>query len=323
MIALFQFKDIIPIFDMIFEDAKEIIFYPVSLFRCDRNNDCTDISDEKGCKIVVIDANNYIPENPPKNAKVKVQVKLLKILEIGEVEMKFRTQYTLYQEWLDPRIIFNNLHGDHYLNSLVQDEKQKIWTPTLILDNTDKKIRTTTDDESVIFVKREGNYTLNTMVSIDNTYLFKGEDNPLDMNRVYETEWICDYQMNWFPFDTQQCQMVFSVPKDMNNFVKIVTNGHSYLGPVELTQYFVRDTKMFSELLSEEAQQAIVYEVTLGRRLLGTILTIFVPTVLLNIIGRVFNINLFKFIDQSIRKQFYLRDSNSRTCYKLLQTVFL
>ena len=81
--------------------------------------------------------------------------------------------------------------------------------------------------------------------------------------------------------------MIFALSKDMNSFVEIIPNGHAYLGPVELTQYFVRDTEMFPEMLGEEKQQAIVLEVTLGRRLLGTLLTIFLPTILLNIIGRV------------------------------------
>ena len=109
------------------------------------------------------------------------------------------------------------------------------------------------------------------------------------MNRVYETEWICDYQMNWFPFDTQKCWMTFAVPKDLNELITITANGHAYLGPVELTQYFVRGTDMFTKLLGEDQQQAIVMEVTLGRRLLGTLLTIFLPTVLLNVIGHATN----------------------------------
>ena len=234
----------------------------------------------------MIDPKNYIKENPPENALVKVSVQLLKILEIGEVEMKFRTQYNLFQEWVDPRTKFNNLHKNQYLNSLVDQEKNRIWTPTFILDNTDKKIRTTTDSESVIFVKRQGNFTRNSMEIVDNTYVFEGQANPLIMNRVYETQWICDYEMNWFPFDTQQCKMMFSLTNDMNSFVNLEGNGHSYIGPVELTQYFVRKTDMHLDLLGLEAQQAIVYEVTLGRRLLGTLLTIFLPTVLLNIIGK-------------------------------------
>ena len=246
---------------------------------------------EKGCQIVVIDPNNYMKDKPPKEALVKLRVDLLKVLQIDEVAMLYETQYTVNLEWLDPRITFYNLNDNQGLNTLVELEKEKIWTPKLILDNTKQKTRTKTDSESVVSVKREGNYTQNTLEDVDNVYIFKGLYNPLDMSRVYQTEWICDYEMNWYPFDTQNCRMTFAVTQDMNNFIRLVGNGHTYQGPVELTQYFVRNTQMFPELLKNE-QQAIVLEATLGRRLLGTLLTIFLPTFLLNIIGH--STNYFK-----------------------------
>ena len=262
-----------------------------NICRCDQSTDCDDISDEKGCKIIVVDPKNYMKDKPPKEGVVKIRVELLKILEIGEVAMLYRTQYVLYQEWLDPRIELYNLHENQGLNTLVEDEKQMIWTPTLIFDNTDEKTRTTTDRESIVSVKREGTFTINSIENVDNVYIFQGLYNPLDMNRVYETQWICDYQMNWYPFDTQKCRMTFAVTPDLNDFIRIVGNGHAYLGPVELTQYFVRNTVMFEETLRNN-QQAITLEATLGRRLLGTLLTIFLPTILLNVIGH--STNYFK-----------------------------
>ena len=231
-------------------------------------------------------------DKPPQQAVVKLKVELLKILEIDEVAMLYRTKYTVNQEWLDPRITFYNLHWNQELNNLVEEEKQMIWTPSLIFQNTDENIRTLTDSESTISVKRESNFTQNTISENDNTYIFKGMDNPLEMNRVYETDWICDYEMNWFPFDTQKCRMTFAVTEDMNSFIEVAVNGHTYLGPAELTQYFVRDTKMFPERLINGDQQAIIMEVTLGRRLLANFLTIFLPTVLLNVIGH--STNYFK-----------------------------
>ena len=60
-----------------------------TLYRCDQATDCEDINDEKGCKIVVIDQNNYLKDKPPKEAVLKIKIELLKILEIGEVEMLF------------------------------------------------------------------------------------------------------------------------------------------------------------------------------------------------------------------------------------------
>ena len=157
--------------------------------RCDQTTDCEDISDEKGCKIVIIDENNYLKDKPPKQAVVKIKIELLKILEIGEVEMLFRSQFKLYMEWLDSRVTFYNLHGNQGLNTLVQEEKQKIWTPSMIFDNTDEKVRTRTDTESLISVKREGNFSRNTINNVDNVFIYHGAENPLEMSRVYHIGW--------------------------------------------------------------------------------------------------------------------------------------
>ena len=31
------------------------------------------------------------------------------------------------------------------------------------------------------------------------------------LNRVYDVDWICEYNMAWYPFDTQSCVMTFEV----------------------------------------------------------------------------------------------------------------
>ena len=157
--------------------------------RCDQQVDCEDISDERGCKLVVLDEKNYLKDKPPRNAKVKMRIELMKILEIGEVEMLFRVKFALSMEWFDSRITFHNLHGNQLLNTLIDDEKQRIWTPTMIFVNTDESTRTTTDKKSLISVKREGNLARNTIKSVDNVHVYDGAENPMEMNRVYHTSW--------------------------------------------------------------------------------------------------------------------------------------
>ena len=115
-------------------------------------------------------------DKAPKAAGVKLKVDLLKVLQINEVGMLYETQYSMNLEWLDPRITFYNLHEDQGLNTLMEEEKGKIWTTKLIFDNTKQKTRTTTDSESVISVKREGNYTLNMLDNVDNIYMFHQKD---------------------------------------------------------------------------------------------------------------------------------------------------
>ena len=104
----------------------------------------------------MIDEKNYLKDKPPKKAIVKIRIELLKILEIGEVQMLFRNKFKLYMQWSDSRVTFYNLQENSILNTLVEEEKMKIWTPSLIFDNTDQQVQTSMDKKSLISVKREG-----------------------------------------------------------------------------------------------------------------------------------------------------------------------
>ena len=60
-----------------------------------------------------------------------------------------------------------------------------------------------------------------------------------------------------------------------------------YLGPEELTQYYVKKYTIGETTLENAIGLGV--SITFGRRLLGTILTVYLPTVLLNVIGHATN----------------------------------
>ena len=93
----------------------------------------------------------------------------------------------------------------------------------------------------------------------------KGRENPFVLNRVYDVDWICEYDMAWYPFDTQSCAMTFEVsasalsiklllcfPQTEGNtgeFVELLVSGLEYTGPKDLTQYFIRYNNMAPSVL--------------------------------------------------------------------------
>merc|ERR1719234_1288177 len=81
--------------------------------------------------------------------------------------------------------------------------------------------------------------------------------------------------------------MIFETEGNTGEFVELVISGLEYIGPKELTQYFIKDTKMAFGLNND-----ITVTVVMGRRLLGTVLTTYIPTILLIIIS--YFSNLFK-----------------------------
>jgi hypothetical protein len=115
--------------------------------------------------------------------------------------------------------------------------------------------------------------------------VFKGGKTEVEMSRFYETEFLCLYDMAWYPFDTQTCTLDFSIDVTATAFVRLETGSLDYTGPVELTQYFVRQTVMRN--FTSEDQRGVRVFVVLGRGLLGNILTVYVPTILLNLMGHV------------------------------------
>ena len=93
-----------------------------------------------------------------------------------------------------------------------------------------------------------------------------------------------------YPFDSQTCQMIFHVQGTDQEFVNLIKNNFTYSGPTELMQYFIKKTIMVDQVI--DGIQMVKVEVVLGRRLLSIILTVYFPTLLLNLIG--YSTNFFK-----------------------------
>jgi hypothetical protein len=105
------------------------------------------------------------------------------------------------------------------------------------------------------------------------------------MKRIYNIKWICSFNMQWFPFDTQSCTMEFKPEGNSASTIKLLVDSLNYEGPKDLTQYFIRSKNMILRANDE----SIVVTVRLGRRLIGTILTVFLPTIVMVIMSQATN----------------------------------
>ena len=50
-----------------------------------------------------------------------------------------------------------------------------------------------------------GNYTRSDITVAESAYIFKGEENPILLSRIYDVAFVCLYDMSWYPFDVQVC----------------------------------------------------------------------------------------------------------------------
>ena len=128
---------------------------------------------------------------------------IVSILDIDEISSIFQVQFFLHFSWFDPRLTFHNLKTDTGLNALSPEEKQKIWVPNLVFANTENRLSTLVDEDSILTITRSGNYTLPDTEDVENTHLFAGLENKITLSRFYNIRFLCYYNMQWYPFDVQ------------------------------------------------------------------------------------------------------------------------
>ena len=119
-----------------------------------------------------------------------------------------------------------------------------------------------------------------TYVTKDNMAIFNGSENALSYTRELSIQWKCDYTYHWYPFDSQVCRLDFASIKERTDLhpTQLEHNPDIYLDRYTLSR--IRMCK--STILN---MRATVVEVTLGRPIISTFLTVFVPTILLLIIS--------------------------------------
>ena len=184
-------------------------------------------------KIIVPDSYlNEVPVPPLTDeplAKILLKVEIISVLELIEVDAIMTLQYKLSFKWMDTRISFQNLKGYDFLNTVGSNDARKIWHPKVVFFNNRDMEQTKVwnnkpvggklqnnstfqyDEYSVITINRNGAYKTSTMTEIHNNHIYAGSENELLLARIYTTSFTCDFNMVLYPFDTQECNMIFTL----------------------------------------------------------------------------------------------------------------
>ena len=181
--------------------------------RCDQLTDCRDSSDEKECRLLVLE-DGYNKKVPPittganrtvMKAKVVISIDLLKIVRLEEVNHKIEFKFGIVLAWSEVRATYHNLKLMESLNALTAKEIEQLWVPYVIYDNTDMSEAVQLEDglKTTITVSRDGAFTRSGPEVADEIEMFRGADNRLTMNQTYSKPFQCEYQLHRYPFDTQ------------------------------------------------------------------------------------------------------------------------
>ena len=186
------------------------------------------------------------------------------IQEVGQfIELKFK----MILKWVDARFLFYNLKKNKKFNSLSLSEQQALWNPKFVFWNTKKELRTINDETTFASVNRSGNGKIIDKSVNEDILTYLGAENPISNSRVYSLQFFCDYNMQWYPFDQQTCNIEIIMDGVLDSYADMVAGDILFSGPMELTQYYVVSYDMKKKKMQDK--DVMIVSITLGRRLLG------------------------------------------------------
>ncbi|XP_069974759.1 glutamate-gated chloride channel alpha-like [Penaeus vannamei] len=316
---------------------------------CDRREQCTDMSDELDCS-TVFRPRGYQSTLPPPSGNmssplpVYLNLTLSSFGNVDAVNNRFTVELVVRMIWKDQRLLFKHLRRDRHLNIILPKEAETIWVPTIDFLNAENNQHTNVDQDCKITIKRLGNPLPDDIENFKEARIYKGSENYIRISRKYTITFRCHFNFFYFPFNTDFCNMEFRINKNTKNYVSLEKYGnavhyvcarHTFFdlcsrgsettintqsslpllakGRDQLTEYHVGG--MYTErLTSEEPYSGLVTVIMMEHLYATQLVTIFVPTTLINLIS--FATFCFKWFD------FQNRIIVSLTALLVLSTLF-
>ena len=141
-------------------------------------------------------------DDTDEDLSVNVSLSILDILQIDEMKETFTAKISLRREWMDRRLTYKNLKRENSnKNDLSTEEAESIWYPSVSINNVENKEKVKpTDIENHARVIPDQNFSYTYK---DNRHFFKGSENKLTLTKQATVEFVCHYELHWYPFDTQ------------------------------------------------------------------------------------------------------------------------
>ena len=192
--------------------------------RCNGVPDCKDETDELRCTVAEIGSSynkNLAPPGAGNISKVPVHINIT-IYSFGTfdiIKSTFSLELSISMTWKEGRLNFNNLKEIKKSNVMRPDEKKSIWFPAFVFENTEKKLEAIVDTKSLVMVERNGSGTKADDTSTENKLTYSGWENLMRYERLYNDKFKCHFELAWYPFDTQKCQIMIGPTVNLKSYI--------------------------------------------------------------------------------------------------------
>eukprot|EP00095_Tigriopus_kingsejongensis_P009466 maker-scaffold1140_size60066-snap-gene-0.4 protein:Tk09466 transcript:maker-scaffold1140_size60066-snap-gene-0.4-mRNA-1 annotation:"cys loop ligand gated ion channel subunit" len=257
--------------------------------KCNSQADCRDKSDEYGCSYLHV-GNDYSKNTIPRASDLEplrlfMNVSVVAFPSIDSVNLKFTSDLFLNLRWRDPRITYSDLNSASLLNSLSMEDMARIWTPNMIFVNALGPYRTVVDEQTTTLIIVEDDPLLEDMTQPIEAMLFAGANNSIYMTREYYQDNSCDFNLRFYPFDSQMCKLEFLMQGVTNEFARLIQDGAGveFTGTRMLVEYEIQAEDL--EITSTDNISLAVVRFVFRRRMEYHVTNTFLQTFILICIG--------------------------------------
>ena len=123
-------------------------------------------------------------------------------------------KFSIDLRWTDTRMKVHNLQDLMGDNAIKLEDCKGLWMPNVLFLDTKKHLTTaslSTEEQSEIFVMRKGNAKKDNWRNLIQNFVYLGEDTEIIKKNSYTIEFICAYDLEWYPFDVQVCEIRFTI----------------------------------------------------------------------------------------------------------------
>ncbi|KAK4307136.1 hypothetical protein Pmani_021095 [Petrolisthes manimaculis] len=254
--------------------------------RCNLEVDCPDLSDELGCQNVQVPAGYSVDMPPPKEQDrpipVRLFVEITSVREMNIIGFKMVLDIIIRLYWQDGRLIMKNLRADMQSNKVHGHEK--IWMPQLQVEDGLRSLADMLPRAEVMLVQRQGRSIPDDPTRLNEDDLYLGSENTLLLQQVYSVAFTCQFNLHFYPFDSQVCSLAFTLVDVSPSFVILLqdADGMAFTGHKMLLEYEVTTFNMTPYITAYTSGQRVWLEL---RNLSGYYISnTYTPTLLLVII---------------------------------------